>query len=632
MKSIYNFLNLYSNDFMKIQLYFYLVLFVNLGINAQPELNLLGHVTYPDEMSDVWGYVDGSGREYALGLTQTGVSIVDVNDPTNPTELFFQSGPFTSWRDAKTWGNYAYVTNESSGGLLILDLGNLPASYSANVWMGGDYQGNTIDFTSSHNIFIDENGIGYVVGANYSVGGVIMIDLAANPIDPPIVGLWQSRYVHDVFVREEVMWTADIYAGLVSIVDIADKANPNVLNTIPTPDSFAHNTWLSDDSQYLFVTEEVSGAAISVYDVSNVLDVQMVDEFFSSTNSQVIPHNTFVKGNYIYNAHYRDGVTVADISDPTNVIEVANYDTSPAYASNGFNGCWGVYPYLPSGNILASDMENGLFVLGRAADQVNEVKVAPTVLLQGAMLSNGGGNLMRDDLRNKNLVPNNEPYTGLINFTHIGGGGETVSNTVLNKMGNDAIVDWVFVELRSADDPTQIVATQSALLQKDGQVKDTDGVSDLTFNVPPNNYYLAIRHRNHLGIMSENPLVLSGTTTEMDFTPSIQMTYGNYAQVLLTNGKRAMWAGNVNASNEVIFQGSNNDANAVFFKVLTAGNNGLNQVNYVYEGYHMEDVEMDGQVIYQGTNNEVNAIFFNVLTHPSNGSFLQNYIISEKLP
>ncbi len=616
---------------MRKQLYFYLLLLLSLGVNAQPELNLLGHLTYPNEMSDVWGYVDGAGREYALALTQTGVSIVDVNDPTNPTELFFQSGPFTTWRDAKTWENYAYVTNESSGGLLILNLGNLPASYSANFWTGGDYQGQNISFGSSHNIFIDENGIGYVVGANYGLGGVIMIDIAANPIDPPIVGMWQSRYVHDVFVRDDVMWTADIFAGLVSIVDIADKASPTVLNTIPTPDSFAHSTWLSDDSQYLFVTEEVSGAAISVYDVSNVLDVQMTDQFFSATNTSVIPHNTFVKGNYLYNSHYRDGVTVADISDPNNVVQVANYDTAPAYEANGFNGCWGVYPYLPSGNILASDIENGLFVLGRAADQENGVRVAPEVLLQGAMIDNGGGNLMRDDLRANNLIPTNEPYSALTNFSHTG--NETVSSAVLNKTGNDAIVDWVLVELHAADDPTQVIASRAALLQRDGQVKDTDGISDVLFpNTPPDNYYVAIRHRNHLGMMSEDPLTLSKNSTSIDFTISIQITYGNLAQVLLSNGKRAMWAGNVNSSNDVIFQGTNNDPNAVFFKVLTANTNTLNQVNYVYDGYHVEDVDLDGRVIYQGNDNEVNTIFFNVLSHPSNGSLFQNYIIGEELP
>ena len=601
-------------------------------VYAQPSLDLLGHKTYDAEMSDVWGYADGNGNEYALATTRNGISIVDVTTPTMPTELFFHQSSASSWHDVKTWETYAYEVNETSGGLLILDLSNLPTSYAAANWSGGNFQGEPVNFTKAHNIFIDENGIGYIVGANYGVGGVIIVDLATDPTNPIIIGVWNTRYVHDLFVRNDTMWTADIYQGYVSIIDATDKANLTLLNTVPTPSNFTHNVWMSDDGLYLFTTDEVQAAPVGVYDISNVFDVKPIDQYFSTTNSSVIPHNVFVKGNYIYTAYYRDGVTVADISDPTQVTQVASYDTSPSFEGYGFNGCWGIYPYLPSGNILATDIENGLFVLGEATTNINGIYVSPKVFLQGAFISNSSTTLMRDDLRSNNFLPTTEPYSNLANFTPMNGGGETVNATIFPTTGNDAIVDWVYVELRDKDDATNVVATRSALLQRDGDIVDLNGMAAVYFpTVPPDNYYVAIRHRNHLSVMSDDPLILSKTPMAIDFTSTFTKTYGQNAQALLTNGKRAMWAGNTNLFNNLIFQGINNDANDVFFAVLTAPN-GSEQANYIYSGYHTEDVDMNGQIIYQGTSNETNTIFFNVLTHPNNSNLFLNYIIQEQLP
>ena len=278
------------------------------------------------------------------------------------------------------------------------------------------------------------------------------------------------------------------------------------------------------------------------------------------------------------------------------------------------------------------DISNANFAITACANCDDGIQVSPTVLLQGAMLNNGGGSLMRDDLRDLDYIPLREPYGLMSEFGHLGnGGGEEVSNSLLNKTGSDAIVDWVYVDIRLASNDEMVIASRAAVLRRDGRVRDLNGVSAISFpTVPSGNYYVAIRHRNHLGIMTANPIALSDNGTTIDFTNNMA-TYGQDAQVALADGRRAMWAGNANTVNNLIFQGANNDPNAVFFEVLTAPTNS-GQINYIYDGYREEDLDLDGQTIYQGASNESNTIFFNVISHPDNGSFITNFIITEQLP
>jgi len=390
-------------------LYFCFAMFnvATLNIHAQVGFTYRASLTYGNnDMSDVWGFVYNN-REYAIATVDNGVSIVDVQNPDMPTEVFWVDGPNTFWRDAKVWGNYAYITNEANGGLQIIDFSALPnAIVQSDVyyWTGGDFQGNTVSFSSAHNVFIDENGILYIVGANYGVGGAIMLDLNADPVNPPIVGIYNERYVHDCFVRDNVFWSAEINDGIFSVVDVSDKVNPLVLATQTTTSTFTHNLWLSDDGNYLFTTDEVSNANIDAYDVSDLSDIQRIDTYKSNPGNNVIPHNCFVLGNLLYISYYRDGVVVVDISQPQNMIEVGNYDTSPSFSGNGFNGCWGVYPYLPSGTILATDIEEGLIVLspniqqacfleGSISDATNSTPIIDAVI---EIVSNGDANTTSD--------------------------------------------------------------------------------------------------------------------------------------------------------------------------------------------------------------------------------------------
>lgn len=331
---------------------------------AQTNIELLGHINYQSlheaNLNDVWGYVDELGNEYAIVGTTKGTSIVDVTDPTNPIEVFWLAGSTSIWRDPSVHGDFAYVTTEAEDGLTIIDLSPLPGStvlpttlYTGS--LGSEWQ-------SAHTCFVDENGVAYIFGANRGQGGVIMLDVQTNPMAPIELGIFDDWYAHDGFVRSDTMYLAHINDGFFSMVDVSDKANPVLIGTKHTPNNFTHNIWPSQDGNYVFTTDEVSGAFITSYSIQNSAAIEEVDRTQHSPGTGVIPHNTHVKGDFLITSYYSDGITIHDITNPESIILVGEYDTYPTQTS-GFDGCWGVYPFLPSGTIIAADITEGLYLL-----------------------------------------------------------------------------------------------------------------------------------------------------------------------------------------------------------------------------------------------------------------------------
>ncbi len=322
---------------------------------------------YPGmQLSNIGGFVDTLGNEYALVGTSEGLSIVDVTDPDNPFELQAIPGPNSIWREVKTWGRYAYVTTEGGAqGLQIVDLRNLPDPNIPYHNWNPTVNGQTLE--TIHALHIDA-GYAYLYGSNNGnssgggIDGIIISDLA-DPWNPTVAGVFNADYVHDGYVRNDTVWACHIYTGNFSAIDVTDKANPVVLATQFTPKVFSHNSWLSDNSKYLFTTDEVDGSFLAAYDVEVVSNIQEVDRILSQnpgTNS--IVHNTHVLNDYAVTSWYKDGFVLTDVHRPQNLVHVGWYDTSPLVGGN-FAGCWGVYPFLPSGTIVASDMEEGLFVI-----------------------------------------------------------------------------------------------------------------------------------------------------------------------------------------------------------------------------------------------------------------------------
>jgi len=319
-------------------------------------VELLSQLEYNITLNDIWGY-ENEGKEYALIGLNNAFSIVDITEPTMPLEVDRISGPSSTWRDIKTWDHYAYVTNETGAGCLIVDLQYLPDSTVTYNFTGEGGE----NFTTAHNVFIDELGIMYILGANNGVGGCIMYDLNEDPTKPKFVGKYNAAYVHDAYARNNILYTSEGQNGEQAIIDIQDKSNPVILGKVTTY-GYTHNCWISDDAKTMYTTDETSGTWIVSWDITDPSDIKELDKWQSSPGQGVIPHNAFVKGDFVITSYYTDGVTITNVSDPANMVQVGNYDTSPQ-SGGGYGGCWGVYPYLPSGNIIASDGSEGLFVL-----------------------------------------------------------------------------------------------------------------------------------------------------------------------------------------------------------------------------------------------------------------------------
>jgi len=355
---------------MKLLYSFLFSLALVFSIEAQQSNNmtLLGKFDYEQGLNDVWGFSDKQNNEYAIVGLVNGTSIVDVTNPASLYEVAFIPGPTSVWRDIKTYGNYAYVVHDSysngeSQGLLIIDLHELSNDSIRYTTFLPNY------FSRFHNLYIDENGFLYLFGGDFGNGGVLIYDILTNPEDPILLGSYEQFYLHDGMVRGDTLWGSAVYAGMLLAIDVSNKSNPVLLGSVATPNNFTHNAWVSDDGSTVFTTDEVSGAYIAAVDVSDVSDMTVIDQIQSwSSETNVIPHNTHVLGSYLVTSYYCDGVTIVDASDPSNLHEVAYYDTSDSTGGT-FSGAWGAYPYLPSGNILVSDRQEGLHVL--SVDNLN---------------------------------------------------------------------------------------------------------------------------------------------------------------------------------------------------------------------------------------------------------------------
>ena len=224
--------------------------------------------------------------------------------------------------------------------------------------------------------------------------------------------------------------------------------------------------------------------------------------------------------------------------------------------------------------------------------------------LQGAFVT--ANNLMRDNLRASSLIPATEPFTAL-GFTQTGGGGgETVSPAMLAITGKNAIVDWVLVELRNATTPSTILATRSALLQRDGDVVGTNGSTRLLFSVATGNYHVAVRHRNSFGVMTGTAQALGANAVTVDFTQPSTGTYGTAARTTVNPGRMGQWTGNVVRDNLLKYTGASNDRDPILIVV------GSTTPNNVAVGYLSGDVTLDGQVKYTGSANDRDPIILNV--------------------
>lgn len=354
-------------------------------------------------LNDIWGWYDSeTGREYALVGMVNGTSFVDVTDPVNPVVMgvlpehnsiaededqILHDGAKSTWRDIKVYQNHAYVVSEDPDhGIQVFDLTQLRdvSNPSPNNIFGetGHYAG----VGQSHNININEDtGFLYAVGFRQegeftcNGGGLHIVDIS-DPVNPVFAGCFdQDGYTHDT---QCVVYNGPDteYQGMeicfnsneedVVIVNVEDKSNTSMISKNPYDGAeYVHQGWLTEDHKYFISNDELDEARRNQNTRTFIWDVMDLDNpillgYYEHEN-QAIDHNLYVKGKYVYQSNYTNGLRVLDtvgIHEGT-LREIAHFDTFVSSDDTNFFGTWSNYPFLPSGNILVSDRTNGLFVV-----------------------------------------------------------------------------------------------------------------------------------------------------------------------------------------------------------------------------------------------------------------------------
>ncbi len=353
--------------------------------------------------NDIWGYRDtGTNEEFALVGNRNGVLVANV---TNPTSSVFNElwvpGANSIWRDIKTWSHYAYAVhdvpagNSASNGLLIINLDSMTHKFvRLPVPMPG---GVTDTLRRAHNLWIDEEGKLYAFGSNVGVGGAVIVDVATDPWNPSVMGVYDSYYLHDGYARHDTLYGAALWEDI-QVIGVALPSQPVTFGTFATPNSFAHNCWLSDDGNTLYTTDEVANGFVAAYDVNDLTNVGERFRHRIQQGTGVIPHNAHVDGNHVVTSYYTFGCHVLDTEFPELPVLAAYFDTSPQYSGTGYNGAWGAYPYLPSGRVLVNDIETGLWVLEADYPSVSRAEVQLQIRFGGP-----GGTLTYDSTMANNI-------------------------------------------------------------------------------------------------------------------------------------------------------------------------------------------------------------------------------------
>lgn len=352
--------------------------------------------------NDIWGHFDlNDGREYALMGLRNGVAIVDISQAESPRLVTHIPGQDTTWRDIKVlqtystsdnlWQSYAYVTaDNASMGLQVIDLNELPERATL-------VKADKTDL-SAHNIYLSNvdysTGVPltgmqpylHIAGSN-NYGGAFNSYSLANPAAPaPLyrhTNGSRSDYSHDVAsmtVFDERKDTQcvnathhceilfDFNENDIRLWDKTDNQLPVELSRTVYPQaSYVHSGWWSEDKLVMMVHDELDeqnwqlNTTLRFFDISNFRQPVLLSTYTGPTRA--IDHNGFVRGNRYYMSNYERGLTVLDISNPAQPIEAGFFDTYPVSDSPSFNGAWGTYPFLPSGLVLISDINSGLYLV-----------------------------------------------------------------------------------------------------------------------------------------------------------------------------------------------------------------------------------------------------------------------------
>lgn len=356
----------------------------NAGGYPCQNIDLMGYLSSDEvgggDMNDIWGWVDPSdGTEYAILGRSTGTSFIDISDPSNPIMVGnLPTNTVTSfWRDIKVHDNHAFIVSEASGhGMQVVDLTQLGSIENPPQDIEADalYTG----WGNAHNIVINESTArAYGVGTTTFSGGLHILDIS-DPVNPTLIGDYAGDgYTHDAQVvsyigpdgnyqGKEIAFCCN--ENTVTIVDVTDPTDATMISSVGyAGSSYTHQGWLTEDHRYFMSNDELDeqdygvNTTTFIWDVSDLSEPQLIGTFVSETSA--IDHNMYVLDTLVYQSNYRAGLRVLDLTNIENgeLDEVAYFDVYPSSDAAQFNGTWSNYPYLPSGVIPVSHIEEGVF-------------------------------------------------------------------------------------------------------------------------------------------------------------------------------------------------------------------------------------------------------------------------------
>ncbi len=370
---------------MKTYILFFLILFCLIGnkIQAQTSLKflsswsdstLIGSNAFNNIYNEVWG-LSVNGSEFAVLGSTAGTHFINVSDPEDIFQAFFVEGGTSGGqiihRDYHDNRGFLYAVADEgvNSSLQIIDITDLPNSIHV-VYDSGNL------IRRTHNMFIDSTSD--IMYACISAGNQLpfarlrTFDIS-DPINPKELQVYSSiggfsfQQVHDAYVIRDTAYLNCGPSGF-AIVDFSDKEDPDLLYALSPVDypqsGYNHSGWLSPDGNTYVMADEDHGMDMKVFDATDKRELELIDLINAGSSSPFsIPHNQIIHDNYLYASYYYDGIQIYNMEDPLNITREFYFDTSIIDHRQSYEGAWGVYPFLPSGNILVSDMQTGLFVL-----------------------------------------------------------------------------------------------------------------------------------------------------------------------------------------------------------------------------------------------------------------------------
>ena len=436
-------------------------------------VTLLSHMNLYGGYSSCWSYVHSDGREYAFELAQTGASVVRLTDPQHPVEVAFFNLTNSEWHEGRQYQHWFYVTTEtdfigrSYTGLTIIDMADpdhphVVASFHSNL-LGC----HTIEIDTARGFLYAAGGIGLDSGG-MGAGGMFIYSLA-NPENPTLLTVYGNsfpEYIHTIHVRGLRGYASMEDLGKVRVLDLTDPAHPTTIAEFLTVGGAnpgirrTHSAWESADGRYLFVTDEVSGVGLHVFDLQDLSNVRHVYQY-EGMPSRTVAHDPVIRGNLQFQAYYTAGARVYDVSNPAWPAEVGYYDTFPG-DDGGFNGCWEVAPLFPSGIFIASDVQTGLYVFRVSTNygivRGTTMQSSSGPLIQDVTVTQVGGTAATVSFSDGRYSIAADPGSAVtLRFAKFG--YETLTKTLAVAVGSDQTFD---AKLRLSDAGTLSGAVRSA--------------------------------------------------------------------------------------------------------------------------------------------------------------------------